>query len=125
MVSRGFVEEIGEAVRASGEAWARGDITALEDLIAEQYVHTDVIGRVRHKTEWLEHLSSRRAPMTLAFDEVATTVYGEVAVVTGRNIIKNRAHEEAERQLRFTQVWIRRQGAWQRLAYHASFIETG
>lgn len=58
--------------------------------------------------------------MALDFEDLATTVYGEVAIVNGRNIIRGRAGEPATSQLRFTQVWMRRHGAWQGLAYHAS-----
>jgi ketosteroid isomerase-like protein len=52
-------------------------------------------------------------------------VYGEVAVVTGKNTIKG-TWEDIERDIsgpyRFTDVFVRRDGRWQCVASQASRI---
>jgi ketosteroid isomerase-like protein len=55
--------------------------------------------------------------------EMKVRVYGDAAVVTGRDIIKE-THEgkEISRQERWTDTWVKRAGHWQCVAGHTSEI---
>lgn len=62
----------------------------------------------------------------IAFRDVKTRVIGDVAVVTGINDLAGSGVREADDRsglsLRFTQVWVLRQGAWLREAFQATPI---
>jgi hypothetical protein len=52
---------------------------------------------------------------------------GDVAVITGRNDLGGGnivlGDERSSLSLRFTQIWIRRDGRWLREAFQATFID--
>ena len=87
-----------ESVRAFGQAWARGDIPALQALLAPGYIHTDFEGRLFQRDEWLESPSLRGTAARCRF-----TILSPFTI-------------------RFTQVWLHLYGRWQRLAFQATRV---
>ena len=59
-----------------------------------------------------------------SYDDVRIRIYGNTAVVTGQAITMGR-HEDKEFKwnLRFTNVWVKREGRWRRVAFHDSRLE--
>ncbi len=117
------------AMRAFGEAWARGDLAALDALLAPDYTHGDVFGGFQGRAAWLAYAAKRAGlPTRIAFEDVSTRFHGDVAIVTGVNVLTDLAEPRAGdyrtgvRRLRFTQVWVRRDGKWQRSAFQATWI---
>src|SRR5215216_1202570 len=41
-------------------AWARSDTATLTKLLAAEYRHTDIFGKIQHKKEWLDFASGKR-----------------------------------------------------------------
>ena len=112
------------ALRATefGEAWGRGDVAGCERLLATRYTHTDVSGQVQDRAGWLAYLRARRGSWRVTFSDVRTDLLGDaVAVVTGENQLQPEAGGAPVR-IRFTQVWIREQGAWMRTFFQATPI---
>jgi ketosteroid isomerase-like protein len=57
-------------------------------------------------------------------DDLRIRVYGHTAVVTGLNTtIGIRDGKEWKMNLRFTNVWIKRESRWQHIAFHDSNVE--
>jgi ketosteroid isomerase-like protein len=116
--------ELDAAVRDFGEAWARGDVGALRGMLSPSYTHTTVRGRIQDRDEWLEYARSRSGATTeIAFGDVTTRLIGDVAIITGRNDIIGGNDGLSNRNLRFTQIWVRRDGRWLREAFQATFID--
>jgi ketosteroid isomerase-like protein len=116
--------ELDAAIRDFGEAWARGDISALRGMLSPSYTHTTVRGRIQDHDEWLEYARGRSGATTeIAFADVTTRLVGDVAIVTGRNDIIGGNDGLTNRSLRFTQTWVRRDGRWLREAFQATFID--
>ena len=55
-----------------------------------------------------------------------TRIAGDVAVVTGRNVIQGEGDVLRDgienRAIRFTQVWVKREGRWLREAFQAMTV---
>jgi hypothetical protein len=111
-------------IRAFGEAWARGDAYKLEEMLSPTYTHTNVRGELQDRDAWLEYARGRSGATTqIVFADVLTRIVGEIAIVTGRNDIAGGNDGRSNRSLRFTQVWIRKDGRWLREAFQATFTD--
>lgn len=112
------------------DAWAKGDVAFFERIEADDYTWTSPSGEVWTKARDLalvksmKSVKSREAVITSwEIAEMKVRVYGDAAVVTGRDIIKE-THEgkEINRQERWTDTWVKRDGHWQCVAGHVSEI---
>jgi ketosteroid isomerase-like protein len=119
--------EVIQAVHDIGTAWAQHDVSTLERLVADDYIHTDILGLVQNKDEWLADVRSRaaneRPAHELSFEDLKVQMYGDVAVVTGRNIWRLGPGRMVTLPLRFTQVLTKRKGYWQRSVFQAGIAE--
>ncbi|MGH7493561.1 MAG: nuclear transport factor 2 family protein [bacterium] len=125
-------QEVGAAVAQFANAFAKADTAVLRSLLTDDYVHTNANGGVLDKTRWLAFAKTRRADLdsgkvridTYRNDELRIRIYGNTAVVTGLNTtIGFRDGKEWKMRLRFTNVWVKRDGCWQRVAFHDSASE--
>jgi ketosteroid isomerase-like protein len=115
--------ELDAAIRDFGEAWAVGDTDALRGMLSPSYTHTTVRGRIQGHDEWLEYARGRQGATTeIAFADVATRLIGDVAIITGQNDIIGGNDGLSNRSLRFTQIWVRRDGRWLREAFQATWL---
>jgi ketosteroid isomerase-like protein len=121
------------------KAMLAGDADSIDRLTAEEYVQTDIFGHVQDKSAWLREYFLPLAALMKAgkfhwdlYEEkdVAVHMFSDTAVVTGSLHMKGtgarvagRTWQEApntsiEANLRFTRVWIKRDGAWRVAALH-------
>jgi ketosteroid isomerase-like protein len=108
-----------------GRAWASGDMAALDELLSPTYTHHDAYGERLNRQAWLDYASKRTGRDTrIEFRDVDTRMFGNIAVVTGTNIITGGGARSAEDtndlKMVFTQVWIWRDGRWLREAFQAT-----
>jgi ketosteroid isomerase-like protein len=108
------------------QASIKRDGATLQHFYADEYVFTDADGNTSTKAKEIANLTSGAFRLTAyKFEDVKVRVYGEVAVVTGRNTIKG-TWEDIERDVsgpyRFTDVFVRRNGRWQCVASQSSRI---
>jgi ketosteroid isomerase-like protein len=108
-----------------GKAWASGDMAVLDDLLSPTYTHHDAYGERLNRQAWLDYASKRTGRNTrIEFRDVDTRIFGDVAVVTGTNIITGGGVRSAidtnDLEMVFTQVWIWRDGRWLREAFQAT-----
>jgi ketosteroid isomerase-like protein len=115
--------------REFGNAWLKGDVTTLDHLLATEYTHTDVTGKVLHRADWLADASNVQKwarPVTaqgepsIEFEDMQVTLLGDTAVITGGNLIRSADPKQPALRLRFTQVWVRERGEWKRRFFEAT-----
>jgi ketosteroid isomerase-like protein len=119
--------ELDAVVVGFGEAWARGDVDSLKAMLSPGYTHTDVWGGILDRDTWLQYAGNRAGAATvIAFADVSTRVVGDVAIITGRNDMAGQTaiarDGRTAGRIRFTQVWVRRDGRWLREAFQATFV---
>jgi hypothetical protein len=113
-----------EAARALIEAERRGDLEALERLVARDYGGFDPGGRPQDRATLLAgHAEAHVRVEAVEPAELVARVLGEVGVVSGRTRIAGRAlGERFELRLRFLDVFAWRAGRWELFASSATPI---
>jgi len=104
------------------QAFFKKDIAFSDRFLADDYMGTDEHGNVKTKAQEIaeikagEHLSTSGVQ-----DNIKVRVYGDAAVVTGRNIMKGlfKGKEYSSPYL-WTDTFIKRGGRWQCVASHMS-----
>lgn len=91
------------------------DATALEPMLADEFVYRTHFGAEADKAEFLKSIAS--FPMkilSLSGEELRVDVYGETAVLTGVQLAEARPPEgeTEESAVAFTDVFVRRDGRW-------------
>jgi ketosteroid isomerase-like protein len=121
-------ERTEQEVARLADAWAmaelRGDTAFLERTLADDFTGVGPLGFMLTKHEWLaRHQSGDLTYDSLALDEVTVRVYGEAAVVIGRQV-QSAAYRgnSVKAQLRTTLVLVNQQGQWRLASLHLSPI---
>ena len=110
-----------------GEAFERKDLTALDQLMAEEYILTDPLGHVRSKSESLAAIETNEVHFesTESYD-VKVRINGDTAVVTGRSTFRGRYKGwSMSGQYQYTDILVKRSGTWQAVGSHITALGTG
>ncbi len=112
------------------DAFIAGDVETVKRMTAEEYLQTDVLGRVQDKSAWLaeyympivERMKAGKFKWEL-FERKGIQVrrYGNVAVLIGLTRFKG-SDDAKTGELRFTQVWLKRKGGWQRVVLQNAWL---
>jgi ketosteroid isomerase-like protein len=122
MVDATTATEIETAVVRFGEAWANGDVMTLDTMLSPTFTHTDINGRFTDRAAWLA-TAHRRPNASTVMDDIAIRTFGDIAIVTARQIIMHEDEPERRRRaFRITAVLIRQQGRWLREAAQVAAI---
>ncbi len=109
-------------------AWVAGDRAAIDAILASDWSVTDAGGNVLTRQQVMSGAfeSGDRQIDAMTIDDVTIRVLGEAAVATGRTRASG-THRgtHASVVLRFTDVFVRRDGRWQIVASHASLVPDG
>lgn len=106
-------------------AWVEGELSFIEQILADDWSVTDLTGRVLKKAEVLEEAfgSKDRKIVSMQIDDISVRPFGDWAIVTGRTQAAGEYQGEvAEVTLRFTDVFAYRNGNWQVVASQATLI---
>ena len=106
-------------------AWVEGDRSFIEQILADDWSVTDITGRILKKAEVIEEAfgSSDRKIVAMRIDQIRVRPFEGWAVVTGRTQAAGEYRGEvAKVTLRFTDVFVNRNGDWQVVASHATLI---
>jgi hypothetical protein len=101
------------------------DDKLLTELFADEYLHTNFIGRTTDKKAELEFFASPEFLLKAAsIDSCTVHVYRNVAVATGVNNWTEASYRgrDISGLYRFTTVYVLRKGHWQIVVSHASKI---
>jgi hypothetical protein len=116
------IQELGRLETAWNEAYVRGDADTIGRLCAEDLTVAMSEMPVLTKASSLQILRSGRVRFKrYETSDVRIRVYDNAAVVTGRLERTREAQgHEGNDAWQFTKVYIRRDGNWQVVAWHAS-----
>lgn len=106
------------------KALAEKNKSALENILAQEFVLTTATGKKINKANMLANLGKQETRYE-SFDssEVEVRVAGATAIETGKvRTVGIRAGKKIDETTRFTLVWIRTAAGWKALAEHSSFI---
>ncbi|HEX2695698.1 MAG TPA: nuclear transport factor 2 family protein [Acidobacteriota bacterium] len=106
------------------EAVVKSDSAFLDRILADDITETDPEGNVLTKVQDLAEVKSGAYVITSGvMDDIKVRVYGDTAVVTGRNTIKGQYKgKDISGQTRWTDTWVNHAGRWQCVATHSSRI---
>ena len=101
-------------------AMVGGDAAALEELLADDLVYTHSSASVDTKASLIESITSRRPYQQVERSDEQIRLYGDAAVVNGQARIELRGPRTLN--LRYVDVWVRRGGRWQMVAWQSTPI---
>ncbi len=107
-----------EDVKRLAKEWAaserRGDTAFMQRTLADDFVGIGPRGFMLAKNEWLQRFTSGALKYEyLEWDEANVRVYGDAALVTGRERQKvNYQGQPMESELRTTLAFVKQQGRW-------------
>ena len=129
--------EVLAALAERDKAFVAGDETKLAQLMSEDYLQTDVSGHVQDKQAWLNEYyrplalllkSGETRCATFDRSNIVVRDLGDTVVVAGEQSFKFAGvnpwnpkvtfQPGPPRVLRFTHVWIKRDGAWKLAVVH-------
>jgi ketosteroid isomerase-like protein len=117
-------EEIKKRVEDWAAAELRGDAASLESALDDDFIGIGPRGFMLTKDQWLErHESGKLRYESIGWDEVQVRIYGDAAVVTGRQSAEGRYEDyDLKDQFRGTLVFVEQQGRWLLAGLHLSPI---
>jgi hypothetical protein len=132
--------EVLAALAERDKAFVAGDETKVAELMSEDYLQTDVKGKIQDKQAWLNEYYLPMAPLlksgktrwvTFYRSEIVVRDLGDTIVLAGKQTIKHvgvdpwnpevTIPDDSPRPpltLIFTHVWIKRRGAWKLAVVH-------
>lgn len=130
---------------ARTKANLEGDTDKAENLMVDEYVQTDIFGRVQTKSEWLAEYFNPLAALIKSgqfrweiWDEKDLQIrqFGDAVVVVGHSTLKGSGASPVPGRgwvaspqatvgpvvLHFTRLWIKRDGKWLLAAVHNATV---
>lgn len=104
------------------EVMTAKDYTALATLLGDDLVYTHSSAAVDSKASYLESLTSGRVTYkVIKPTDLQVRVFGDIAVIHGVAAMNVDANGQAMvNTLRFTDIWARRDGRWQMIAWQST-----
>jgi hypothetical protein len=116
-------EELTQIEAQLAATWKSGACDAWGAFLAPEWSVIHITGNVITRAQALEMCQMRNPPLeSLASDELSVRSFGDAAVVTGRTRATTAGEKPETVTLRFTDVFIRRNGRWQIVASHATRV---
>ncbi|HZH29970.1 MAG TPA: nuclear transport factor 2 family protein [Pyrinomonadaceae bacterium] len=120
-------QELLELDRKFVEAYIRNDTAFLDSIFSDDVTIINTQGKVLTKDEALKMRFAPAPGVTYdvsnPVDEVSVHLYGETAIVTGRTTLKaTRKGKTFTIPGRYTRVYVKLQGRWRIVAFHANNI---
>jgi ketosteroid isomerase-like protein len=117
-------KELREVVEDWAAAEQRGDAASLEGALAEDFIGIGPRGFMLTKDQWLErHESGKLRYRSLGLDEVQVRLYGDAAVVTGRQSAEGKYEDfDLRDRFRATLVFVKQRERWMLAGLHLSPI---
>jgi ketosteroid isomerase-like protein len=111
-----------EGDRARFEAQTKGDVAALDKLLASDLTYVHSSGVLDSKESFLGAIKSGKTQYkSIVPEEVSARSFGDVAVVNGKATIDVAAGgKDIHVVLRYTDVWVKRDGRWQMVSWHST-----
>ena len=115
--------ELLQTIQSFTEAWSKSDTVALGKLLANEYRHTDIWGKILHRQDWLSYAAMARKISNIITTDVEILLYNNnLASITGKMSYQF-GEEKISQEIRFTQFWSISKGHWQRTTFQATLID--
>jgi hypothetical protein len=113
-----------EADRARFAAQIKADVAALDWLLASDMTYVHASGVLETKDAFVGGIRSGKYKYkAIATEDVSVRSYGDTAVLGGKATIDVTADgKDIHVVLRFTDVWVKRDGRWQMVAWHSTSL---
>jgi len=104
------------------QAMVKADAEELNRVLADDLTYTHSSGQVDSKSQLIESLKSgERKYQMIEPQDVKVRLYGDAAIVTGRAKLKTVSKgQESSFQAQFTDVYAKKKGHWQMVAWQSS-----
>lgn len=116
-----------DAERRRIAAMVQGDTDTLNAVLANELTYTHTTGRTDTKSDFITALTEGRLKYeSLDTEELRVRVYGQTGVLTGRAKVRVGSRGPAVSfRMKYTGVYVRRDGRWQLAAYQATRLPEG
>jgi Domain of unknown function (DUF4440) len=111
-----------ELERLRCEALIRRDAAALDALWPQDLMHIHSTGTVMGKDQLMRYVLETLQFLELTRSDLKVQVYGDAALMTGRQIARMRRLDKPEpvnAESWVTQLWVRRAGGWVQSHFHS------
>ena len=116
-------QEILQKIQYFTEAWGKSDTVALGRLLADEYRHSDIWGKILHRQDWLMYAAMPRKISDIVANDIEIILYNDnIGVVSGKMSYKV-GEEKVIQEIRFTQIWSKNNGQWKRTTFQATLID--
>jgi ketosteroid isomerase-like protein len=115
-------EAVQAAELARFKAQTGGDLKALEALLGDDLVYTHSSAAVDSKATYVESMRSGALKYTsIEPRDLQVRVFGTTAIITGAaHITAVSKGQPVDNQLRYTDVWVLRDGRWQMVSWQST-----
>lgn len=109
------------AERARFDAMGRGDVDALAQLFADDLVFCHSFGRCDTKEEYLKQMRGIAKPTTVTINNLQPRQVGGVVLINGDVVFNaNMTEPPSQMKLKYTDVWVHKDGRWQLTAWQST-----
>ena len=114
----GVAQELMQIEHRLAKALVDRDLEIYSSILAADWTTIDLAGRVLSKSHVLKELASKDRQIEAAsIDDIRVRELGDVAIVTGRTAATGSYKgQRSSVVLRFTDVFVKREGRWQVIA---------
>ena len=106
------------------QSWAKAleqhDSATVSCILADEFEDADVHGQLHHRAETLARIPPR-TPSQNHLEDLKAHIHGDFGYVRGLNRVTDPAGKPVA-QVRFTDIFIYRDGRWQALAGHETLL---
>jgi uncharacterized protein (TIGR02246 family) len=108
------------------EAYERGDIEALQELLTEDFTLTNSTGTVTTRVDDIELARTGAVDYDVFMNkDMKARLHGDAAIVTGRTIVKGNSGKNAfDAEFQFTDTLVLQDGRWRVAASHVSLVKS-
>jgi ketosteroid isomerase-like protein len=113
-----------EGDRARFAAQIEGDVAALDKLLAPELTYVHSSGVLDSKESFVGAIQSGKTRYkSITPEEVKVRSFGDVEIVSGKATIDVAADgKDIHVVLRYTDVWVKRDGRWQMVSWHSTRV---
>ena len=119
-----LVDELSAIEQRLGSTYKNGDCAGWAAMLAPEWSVIHVTGQVITRAQAIETCRASRPPIeAFTIDEISVRAFADAAVVTGRTRLTVGGSRPQSVALRFTDVFVRRDGIWMVVASQATQIQ--
>ena len=120
-------QELMAAINRFNTAFKEADIATLENMITDDYIHTNGASSPIGKESWLAYLRERKQDietgefklLKYVMSEKQAVFHGHTAIVTAKiSVVHEKDKILSLQAYRVTNIWVYQDGAWKRAGFH-------